>query len=84
MNKKDIIISILAITSISGIASHYISFAQIKSVVFKNQSISKDEHNHDKVSDVKVSASPLVEKELYTCPMHPSVISDHPGACPVC
>jgi len=23
-------------------------------------------------------------KEYYTCPMHPSVISDHPGACPVC
>lgn len=23
-------------------------------------------------------------KEYYTCPMHPSVISDKPGACPVC
>ena len=23
-------------------------------------------------------------KEVYTCPMHPSVISDRPGACPVC
>ena len=23
-------------------------------------------------------------KEYYTCPMHPSVISDRPGACPVC
>lgn len=22
--------------------------------------------------------------EVYTCPMHPSVISDRPGACPVC
>lgn len=22
--------------------------------------------------------------DLYTCPMHPSVISDRPGACPVC
>jgi len=21
---------------------------------------------------------------LYTCPMHPSVISDHPGKCPIC
>jgi len=21
---------------------------------------------------------------LYTCPMHPSVVSDHPGACPIC
>jgi Cu(I)/Ag(I) efflux system membrane fusion protein len=23
-------------------------------------------------------------KEIYTCPMHPSVIRDRPGACPVC
>jgi len=23
-------------------------------------------------------------KDIYTCPMHPSVKSDHPGACPVC
>jgi membrane fusion protein, copper/silver efflux system len=23
-------------------------------------------------------------KEYYTCPMHPSVISDRPGACPIC
>ncbi len=22
--------------------------------------------------------------EIYTCPMHPSVVSDRPGACPVC
>ena len=21
---------------------------------------------------------------LYTCPMHPSVISNHPGKCPIC
>jgi Cu(I)/Ag(I) efflux system membrane fusion protein len=24
------------------------------------------------------------EKQLYTCPMHPQVIQDHPGACPIC
>ncbi len=23
-------------------------------------------------------------KEYYTCPMHPSVMSDHPGVCPIC
>jgi Cu(I)/Ag(I) efflux system membrane fusion protein len=22
--------------------------------------------------------------ELYTCPMHPSVVQDHPGECPIC
>lgn len=25
-----------------------------------------------------------LQSEVYTCPMHPSVISDRPGACPVC
>ena len=24
------------------------------------------------------------QAEVYTCPMHPSVVSDRPGACPVC
>jgi Cu(I)/Ag(I) efflux system membrane fusion protein len=24
------------------------------------------------------------QQEIYTCPMHPSVVSDRPGACPVC
>ncbi len=24
------------------------------------------------------------QKELYTCPMHPQVKSDHPGDCPIC
>jgi Cu(I)/Ag(I) efflux system membrane fusion protein len=33
-----------------------------------------DAHNH---------ATPKAE-EYYTCPMHPSVRSDRPGACPVC
>lgn len=34
----------------------------------------------DSVQAVSTSAA----KEYYTCPMHPSVISDKPGACPVC
>jgi membrane fusion protein, copper/silver efflux system len=24
------------------------------------------------------------QKQLYTCPMHPQVIQDHPGTCPIC
>lgn len=30
----------------------------------------------------QVSTQP--QQDYYTCPMHPSVISDRPGACPVC
>src|SRR4030095_13939288 len=29
------------------------------------------------------STSPT-EKTLYTCSMHPQVIQDHPGDCPIC
>jgi hypothetical protein len=32
---------------------------------------------------VAAADAPAV-KEYYTCPMHPSVISDRPGACPIC
>ncbi|PKL93015.1 MAG: hypothetical protein CVV21_01330 [Candidatus Goldiibacteriota bacterium HGW-Goldbacteria-1] len=31
-----------------------------------------------------VSCSDNGEKTLYTCPMHPQVIQDHPGSCPIC
>jgi Cu(I)/Ag(I) efflux system membrane fusion protein len=30
------------------------------------------------------SSTPVAGSEIYTCPMHPSVQSDKPGACPVC
>src|SRR5947207_11769463 len=28
--------------------------------------------------------APAKEKQLYTCGMHPQVIQDHPGNCPIC
>lgn len=30
------------------------------------------------------SSTTAEAKEIYTCPMHPTVVSDRPGACPVC
>lgn len=84
MNKKDVIITVLALTSLSGVASHYVSFEQIKKSIFKNSTTITDTHNHDTNVDQKVSAQPLETKDLYTCPMHPSVISDRAGTCPVC
>jgi multidrug efflux pump subunit AcrA (membrane-fusion protein) len=27
---------------------------------------------------------PLVKKQLWTCTMHPQVVQDHPGKCPIC
>ncbi len=37
-------------------------------------------HNEAQVSQQQT----VQEEEYYTCPMHPSVRSDRPGACPVC
>ena len=38
----------------------------------------KDDHQHASAS----TASP--KKQMYQCPMHPQIIQDHPGACPIC
>jgi membrane fusion protein, copper/silver efflux system len=32
----------------------------------------------------KSQAAPAKAKQLYTCGMHPQVIQDHPGNCPIC
>lgn len=29
-------------------------------------------------------SKPAAEKQLYTCGMHPQIIQDHPGNCPIC
>ncbi len=30
------------------------------------------------------NGSVLTQSQVYTCPMHPQIISDHPGQCPIC
>lgn len=30
------------------------------------------------------TSKPAAEKQLYTCGMHPQIIQDHPGDCPIC
>lgn len=32
----------------------------------------------------KTEVTKKEEKQLYTCPMHPQIISDKPGSCPIC
>ena len=46
---------------------------------------------YDKAGDCPVCGMDLVKapdltvsKALYTCPMHPEVISENPGSCPIC
>ncbi len=44
------------------------------------------QNNGDTHASTDSTKTPVITqaKEYYTCPMHPSVISDKPGACPVC
>ena len=30
------------------------------------------------------TTAPAVEADSYTCPMHPEIVQDHPGPCPIC
>lgn len=38
----------------------------------------KDDHQHGAAS----ASAP--KKQMYQCPMHPQIIMDHPGTCPIC
>ena len=38
----------------------------------------------DQVAFTPVASEPVVEGAIYTCPMHPEIRQDHPGACPKC
>jgi Cu(I)/Ag(I) efflux system membrane fusion protein len=40
--------------------------------------------SHTDAGHALAKAAESSGKEYYTCPMHPSVISDRPGACPIC
>lgn len=31
-----------------------------------------------------VSPAPVLEKSVWQCPMHPAIVRDHPGTCPIC
>jgi len=33
---------------------------------------------------IKKDGTSTTQKQLYTCAMHPQIISDHPGQCPIC
>ena len=30
------------------------------------------------------AAAPAPKKQMYQCPMHPQILQDHPGSCPIC
>jgi Cu+-exporting ATPase len=44
---------------------------------------SHDGHHHGD-GDVKAAGSAAPKGALYTCPMHPEIVRDRPGSCPIC
>jgi len=41
-------------------------------------------HEHDHHASAPPPANPAPPGAIYTCPMHPEIRQDHPGACPIC
>ena len=52
----------------------------------KNKSEHKQSTSHSKpkVDDFHSDETSNINVTLYTCPMHPEIIQDHPGSCPKC
>ena len=41
-------------------------------------------HDHADHASAAASPKPAPPGAIYTCPMHPEIRQDHPGACPIC
>jgi P-type Cu+ transporter len=41
-------------------------------------------HDHAHSADASPLLTPAPAGAIYTCPMHPQIRQDHPGACPIC
>ena len=44
----------------------------------------EDHSDHESAGPPPPAAQPAAGKVLYTCPMHPEIVQDHPGRCPIC
>jgi Cu(I)/Ag(I) efflux system membrane fusion protein len=52
--------------------------------VFLTLFLTSCSRDHEKKGTQQADSVSTQSMEYYTCPMHPSVISDKPGACPIC
>ena len=44
----------------------------------------EDHSDHESAGPPPPAAQAAAGKVLYTCPMHPEIVQDHPGRCPIC
>lgn len=56
----------------------------ILTISFLGISGCKQPHDHTQEVAADTTTAPAADTEKYVCPMHPQVISDQPGTCPVC
>jgi Cu(I)/Ag(I) efflux system membrane fusion protein/cobalt-zinc-cadmium efflux system membrane fusion protein len=76
MNKK--IITILALITIFGVGLGTGYFVTVK---YFHKSSHEEMEKHETPGAIKEAKA---EEQLYTCPMHPFIITEAPGACPIC
>src|SRR5262245_9065283 len=56
----------------------FLALLMAAGISFKKMSSPSNETTHN------LTAVNQQKKELYQCPMHPHITSDHPGTCPIC
>jgi hypothetical protein len=63
-------------------------FAQRNEGVANNAEHDHSQHDHSQHDHSQQGAAPAAEAQpgtaRYTCPMHPEVVRDAPGSCPLC
>jgi Zn finger protein HypA/HybF involved in hydrogenase expression len=64
---------------VSGAFSTIVASALMFFAVACNTNSSKSDSNMPVEQNEK-----MADNKYYTCPMHPEVVSDHPGECPKC
>lgn len=75
MKKTNLFVVILSLIAISFVIFDYF--------YLHDKKLPTDLNNIVKNNETKI-LKPSDEKDVYTCPMHPSVISDKAGSCPIC
>jgi len=53
-------------------------------IAFRAAQNDHDAESHDDGHDAAALEATEAQDQRYTCPMHPHIVQDHPGSCPIC